>query len=641
MFGLSRDFARNGGTFMILNKEGGLKTDDLNSVQTGMMTGNRIPGLLELRIKDVDFQVELHYDISGQRMLSQIWKGGGVSTSDFYRILFEVADALHRSPQYMLDMRQFILHEDYIFMSGSGSRENVGLTYVPLQGVLYEGQAGSQFKQLVIRLMTRVVHFQGDHMQRIFELCDRNELDPGALKELLLQGMTVGADSVSVQGEAGEARSRDTHARMGVQGERDGLHSTAYRKDFPYADQSLPAHSSTRDHSTSRAGYGQGEESKFFASRDQRSQEKMHEDQEMLQEIQELKRINRLKQSIKPQENDEVDTDIEESKSALQKYKTYIALGCLLASAIVWRYIYLDHPETVPLGISVVLTLVLAVVAHMSWTGKWGRKGASSHTYADSVPVLDSEWLGEASPAQRKNDRYQVDKLTGFVAGRQNKDKRFSDSGDQGQESWRWSFPDQKSENMGSWDTGQGDKASARHDLHEPQGIGVARRNDLEASDTSEAYYKSLSGVTELLNATSRQETVLLRADQGMHIPHVQQSPIACLERKPPGSGAAERIRLQPDQFVAGSFFIGRDPQLVQFVEQTEGASRSHIELCVDAEGQGHIVKDLSSTNGTVLNGEPMVPYKEYAMKDGDTFKIAGVSYTYRLESFKSSSNAY
>lgn len=123
MFGLSRDFTRNGGTFMILNKEDGLKTDDLNSVQTGMMTGNRIPGLLELRIKEVDFQIELHYDISGQRMLSQLWKGGGVSTSDFYRILFEVADALHRSPQYMLDIRQFILHEDYIFLSGSGTRK--------------------------------------------------------------------------------------------------------------------------------------------------------------------------------------------------------------------------------------------------------------------------------------------------------------------------------------------------------------------------------------------------------------------------------------------------------------------------------------------------------------------------------------
>ncbi|MGM1019450.1 MAG: DUF6382 domain-containing protein [Bacillota bacterium] len=599
MFGLSRDFARNGGTFMILNKEGGLKTDDLNSVQTGMMTGNRIPGLLELRIKDVDFQMELHYDISGQRMLSQVWKGGGVSVADFYRILFEVADALHRSPQYMLDMRQFILHEDYIFMSGSGSRENVSLTYVPLQGVLYEGQAGSQFKQLVIRLMTHVVHFQGDHMQRIFELCDKNEFDPRALKELLLQGVTVGADSFSPQSEDGEGSSRDTRVRMGVQ----------------------------------------GEESKFLASRSQRYQKKIHEDQETLQEIQDLKRINRLKPSVKPQENDEADVEIEETEPALQKYKTYIALGCLLASAIVWRYIYLDHPDTVPLVISVVLTLVLAAVAYMSWTGKWGRKGASSPIYADSVPVLDSEWLG-ASPAQRKNDRYQVEKLTGFVAGRQNRDKHSSNSGDQGQESWRWSFPDPESKNMGSQNAGERGKASALHDLHKPQGIGADRRNDLEASDTSEAYYKSLSGVTELLNATSRQETVLLRADQGVHIPHVQQSPIACLERKPPGSGAAEHIRLQPNQFVAGSFFIGREAQLVQFVEHTEGASRSHIELCIDAEGQGHIVKDLSSTNGTVLNGEPMVPYKEYAMKDGDTFKIAGVSYTYRLESFKSSSNA-
>ncbi|MGW8956750.1 DUF6382 domain-containing protein [Paenibacillus sp. NPDC055715] len=630
MFGLSRDFARNGGTFMILNKESGLKTDDLNSVQTGMMAGNRIPGLLELRIKEVDFQVELHYDISGQRMLSQVWKGGGVSTSDFYRILFEVADALHRSPQYMLDRLQFILHEDYIFISGSSSRENVSLTYVPLQGIRNEGQAGSQFKQLVIRLMTRVVHFQGDHMQRIFELCDRNEFDPGALKELLLQGMTVGADSFSVQGEDGEGRSRDTRVRMGVQGERDGLHSTdAYGKSFPSAD-----------HSTSRGGYGQGEESKFFASREPRLQKKMHEDQETLQEIQELKRINRLKPSVKPQENDEADVEIEETEPALQKYKTYIALVCLLASAIVWRYIYLDHPDTVPLVISVVLTLVLAAVGYMSWTGKWGRKGASSHTYADSVPVLDSEWLGAASPAQRKNDRYQVDKLTGFVAGRQKKDKHSSNSDDQGQESWRWSFPDAESENMGSRGAGDIGKASARHDVHEPQRRDTARESDLEASDTSEAYYKSLSGVTELLNATSRQETVLLHADQGIHIPHVQQSPIACLERKPPGSEAAERIRLQPNQFVAGSFFIGREPQLVQFVEHTDGVSRSHIELCIDAEGQGHIVKDLSSTNGTALNGEPMVPYKEYAMKEGDTFKIAGVSYTYRLESFKFPSSA-
>ncbi|MBJ8191658.1 FHA domain-containing protein, partial [Bacillus cereus] len=140
----------------------------------------------------------------------------------------------------------------------------------------------------------------------------------------------------------------------------------------------------------------------------------------------------------------------------------------------------------------------------------------------------------------------------------------------------------------------------------------------------------------ELLNAASKQETMLLRPDQEIQISPVQQSPIACLDRKPPGSGGTERIRLQPDQFVAGSFIIGRDPQLVQFVEHTDGASRSHIELCIVTGEHSHIVKDLSSTNGTALNGEPMVPYKEYILNEGDTFKIAGVSYTYRLDSFKS-----
>ncbi|ADO55337.1 DUF6382 domain-containing protein [Paenibacillus polymyxa] len=591
MFGLSRDFARNGGTFMILNKEGGLKTDDLNSVQTRMMTGNRIPGLLELRIKEVDFQIELHYDISGQRMLSQVWKGGNVSTSDFYLILFEVVDALHRSPQYMLNIRQFILHEDYIFISGSGTRKNVSLTYVPLCSVQYTQQTGSYFKQMVIRLMTRVAHLQGESIQRILDLCDRNEFELSALKELLLQGMATGEQSISGQAEG-----------------RSSVHSSH----------------TIQDNDTDRGGRTHGQEHR-----------------ETLQEIQELKRVNRLKQSAKSEENVEVGADNEmeneEVEPKSQKYKTYIALGCLLASAIVWRYIYLDHPETVPLLISIVLTLVLVAVTYISWTGKLERNRALSPFYSEAVPVLDSEWLGAASPAQRKNDRYQVDKLTGFVAGRHHHDKQSSDSSDQGQESWRWTFPDSESKSMESRTTEDGGKVSTNYDLHEHSRKGAMRGNELDDSDTSEAYYKSLSGVTELLNTISKQETVLLRPDQEIPSPTVQHSPIACLDRKLSGSGETERIRLQPDQFVGGSFIIGRDPQLVQFVEHTDGVSRSHIELCIVTGGQSHIIKDLSSTNGTVLNGEPMVPYKEYTMKDGDTFKIAGVSYIYRLDSFKSS----
>lgn len=118
-----------------------------------------------------------------------------------------MADALHRSPQYMLDIRQFILHEDYIFLSGSGTRETASLTYVPLRSVQYAGQTGSQFKQMVIRLMTRVAHLQGEYIQRILDLCDRNEFELGLLKELLLQGMKAGTESASVKGESMEGRA--------------------------------------------------------------------------------------------------------------------------------------------------------------------------------------------------------------------------------------------------------------------------------------------------------------------------------------------------------------------------------------------------------------------------------------------------
>ncbi|MDH6675780.1 pSer/pThr/pTyr-binding forkhead associated (FHA) protein, partial [Paenibacillus sp. LBL] len=53
------------------------------------------------------------------------------------------------------------------------------------------------------------------------------------------------------------------------------------------------------------------------------------------------------------------------------------------------------------------------------------------------------------------------------------------------------------------------------------------------------------------------------------------------------------------------------------------GTSRAHVEL--SREGGEYVLKDLGSRNGTILKGESMVPYKEYPLKEGDTFVIAGL----------------
>lgn len=86
----------------------------------------------------------------------------------------------------------------------------------------------------------------------------------------------------------------------------------------------------------------------------------------------------------------------------------------------------------------------------------------------------------------------------------------------------------------------------------------------------------------------------------------------------------SERIELMLPHFV-----IGRSEEVAQYVEFSTGTSRAHIELARSKDG-GYLIKDLGSRNGTKLNGEPMVPYKEYPLKDGDTFTIISGVYTFK-----------
>jgi pSer/pThr/pTyr-binding forkhead associated (FHA) protein len=55
-------------------------------------------------------------------------------------------------------------------------------------------------------------------------------------------------------------------------------------------------------------------------------------------------------------------------------------------------------------------------------------------------------------------------------------------------------------------------------------------------------------------------------------------------------------------------------------------ASRRHAEIA--AQGSGHVVRDLGSTNGTTLNGAPFLG--EAPLKDGDVVEAGGCRVVYR-----------
>ncbi|GLX67674.1 DUF6382 domain-containing protein [Paenibacillus glycanilyticus] len=69
-------------------------------------------------------------------------------------------------------------------------------------------------------------------------------------------------------------------------------------------------------------------------------------------------------------------------------------------------------------------------------------------------------------------------------------------------------------------------------------------------------------------------------------------------------------------------FTVGRLGEQVSYEEEAHGISRLHLEL--EREEGSYRAKDLGSRNGSMLNGESMIPYKSYLIKPGDTVQLAG-----------------
>ena len=60
-----------------------------------------------------------------------------------------------------------------------------------------------------------------------------------------------------------------------------------------------------------------------------------------------------------------------------------------------------------------------------------------------------------------------------------------------------------------------------------------------------------------------------------------------------------------------------------------KGVSRRHAVLSVGTSSV--FIKDMNSSNGTILNGETLSPMREYALKDGDEIMLGKVQVTVKF----------
>lgn len=135
------------------------------------------------------------------------------------------------------------------------------------------------------------------------------------------------------------------------------------------------------------------------------------------------------------------------------------------------------------------------------------------------------------------------------------------------------------------------------------------------SEEYSEEYYDHLNENTTLLPQSN--DTVILEGE-------VHESRGSYLIKE--HDGDTEKINL-----IQPSFIIGRNPETVQYVLESESVSRSHLEITMS--DNEYSVKDLGSKNGSLLNDKVLVPYKMYALKDQDKITIGKVHFSFRTGS--------
>lgn len=130
-------------------------------------------------------------------------------------------------------------------------------------------------------------------------------------------------------------------------------------------------------------------------------------------------------------------------------------------------------------------------------------------------------------------------------------------------------------------------------------------------------YYENLHMHTTLLTNKKPNSTVFLGR-------HMNQPSVAKLEWQ--SEGTIKSVPLNNDHFTMGR---GDASLKVDYVLEEAGASRLHAEIIKNDEG--YMIKDTGSTNGTYLNGEVLVTYQPYPLKDGDEIRIVRQEIKFRL----------
>ena len=617
---LIQDFVQDGKTYMIVGREQGFQNSDLSKAQTGMMLASRIRGVLQLHLQEVDLQAVLRYDITGKRMLKHCMQGEMMGIAEYLGLLLQVVSTLEESSQHMLSMTNYVLDEEYIFVEGSLQAGTLHFTYIPVMETLNEEPVQMTLSKLASRWMTSVAELSGNQIQRILRYCHAEDFTIKGIKMLLLELLGNPQQMMDLTThqthppaskwiDPAELRNKQVPSFSNVASPQESLTSNPrYQQEVnnptPSATNPILQHMQNKKKRTdpSEATLSTAPSNQYHQST------KMPKD----------------KKSSTPTQSTP-DQEVQPMPSA---HRTYLLAGGALVTAMIWKFGYLSHSNHFMLYGCTALTVAIVLVIYMILKGKSPlQKGLQMPSFIRNKKLEEEEGS--------ESWRWQADPV---LAGGGGALASATASATTATDPMRWrdeniatifgsGSPEQSSiRNQNSVMNGYEQPSGAYPNTGSPVEFGRSSQatsmpNYQEESYTPHASHHS----TEMLSP--HMATVLLGQDASSDQQYGQskvQVFTGYLERRENGA-----MQMEPVRLTRGSFIIGRAAEGVHYLEKSTGTSRNHVEL--EISDQQITIKDLSSRNGTILKGEPIVPYKEYPLHEGDSFTIAQAVYTLRL----------
>ncbi|ANY67954.1 hypothetical protein BBD42_16840 [Paenibacillus sp. BIHB 4019] len=337
------DYAMNRGHELIMDREGGIRRQELEEVELQMLQGSSIPHLLPIEWFELNGLITFSYRISGKKLLLHRLQIQSLTMEKFYAVLLGIIEALDECHHYMLRPEGCLLEESYLFVGEQLS--DIFLVYMPLKSI-NSGQSAPNCMHsllaLAIRWSSYIEEINGEEFQYLLHLLSREDATISTIRSQLLERISKMYEGIYRLHGSAPSTSRPNPASSTSNAINANIASSPYIAGNMRPDK-------VGDYSSSNH-YGEagefGRDSDNIKKSETNLQESLNDrffaDGDWDIEVEPLPQYNFT----------------EEETAPARKGKWLISAMIFVAVACIWRYIYLAAPSSSLLFICLGLSLI-------------------------------------------------------------------------------------------------------------------------------------------------------------------------------------------------------------------------------------------------------------------------------------------